>query len=439
MNKKITALILSSIMFLQVGITPEIYAVGNSTINQSNKNIPSTFIDKIKNHGPEITAGIAVGAVTIGAITLALLNKSNSIPFTSEEDLPHIAKEYSNYLNSDNKSDEYNGEKLSLDELKQFRDKLVKILKKEPNVPEIEGPAIVVGDIHGNFEATNAIIKKFEDERLKNSNLSIVFLGDYIDRGPNNVDTLALLFNLKLKYPKNVHLICGNHEYIECGSSRENSLLKECKDKYPKWEQGKENRLKCVTRKQIFQQIFDNLPKAVIINEKIFCTHGGVPFENPNLDNPDCKPALLETIKNTSRGTHYGENSINEQLVNNRLPTYKRLDCEETKEISSAYGLGYWIYTPKAVNNFLTNNTLNIFIHGHDHEIAAKNNGAHIIKIESGEIITLLSDPDFIKKHYGSNPGSFNHNGAFISIDNENNFTIYDIDSNNDITMRLSE
>ncbi len=436
MNKKITALILSSIMFLQVGITPEIYAVGNSTINQNNKNIPSKFIDKIKNHGPEITAGIAVGTVTIGAIAFALLNKPNSIPFTSEEDLPRFAKEYSDHLNSDNKSDEYNGEKLSLDELKQFRDKLVKILKKEPNVPEIEGPAIVVGDIHGNFEATNAIIKKFENEKLTNPNLSIVFLGDYIDRGPNNVDTLALLFNLKLKYPTNVHLICGNHEYQECGSPRENSLLKECKDKYPEFEQ--ENQYKCITREQIFQQIFDNLPKAVIINEKIFCTHGGVPFENPNLDNPDCKPALLETIKNTSRGTHYGENSINEQLVNNRLPTYKRLDCEKTKEISCAYGWGYWIYTPKAVNEFLKNNGLNMFIHGHDHEIAAKNNGTHIIKIENSEIITLLSDPDFVKKHYGSNPDSFHHKGAFISIDNENNFTIYDIDSNN-ITKRLSE
>lgn len=436
MNKKITALILSSIMFLQVGITPEIYAVGNSTINQSNKNIPSKFIDKIKNHGPEITAGIAVGAVTIGAITLALLNKSNSIPFTSEEDLPHIAKEYSNYLNSDNKTNEYNGKKLSLDELKQFRDKLVNILKEEKSVPEINGPAIVVGDLHGNFEATNAIIKKFENEKLTNPNLSIVFLGDYIDRGPNNVDTLALLFNLKLKYPTNVHLICGNHEYIECGSSRENSLLKECKDKYPEFEQ--ENQHQCITREQIFQPIFDNLPKAVIINKKIFCTHGGVPFENPNPDDHNCNPVSLEAIKNTSRGTK-DENSINEQFVNNRLPQYAKLDCKGAKEELCFPSLGYLIYTPKAVNEFLKNNGLNMFIHGHDHEIAAKNNGAHIIKIESGEIITLLSDPDFVKKHYGSDPDSFRHKGAFISIDNENNFTIYDIDSNNDITMRLSE
>ena len=433
MNKKITALILSSIMFLQVGITPEIYAVGNSTINQSNKNIPSKFIDKIKNHGPEITAGIAVGTVTIGAIAFALLNKPNSIPFTSEEDLPRFAKEYSDHLNSDNKSDEYNGEKLSLDELKQFRDKLVKILKKEPNVPEINGPAIVVGDLHGNFESTYAIIKKFEDERLTNPNLSIVFLGDYIDRGPNSIETLALLFNLKLKYPNNVHLICGNHEYQECDILRENSLFKECKDKYPEFEQ--ENQCKCITREQIFQQIFDNLPKAVIINEKIFCTHGGVPFKNPNPNDSDCKPALLEAIKNTSRGTHDGKNSINEQLTHNYLSTRKN-----TEQLSCLSLMDrYWLCTPKAVNNFLTNNTLNIFIHGHDHGIAAKKNGAHIIKIESGEIITLLSDPDYISKSFGDDPDSFHHNGAFISIDNENNFTIYNIDRNNNITKRLSE
>ena len=428
MNKKITALILSSIMFLQVGITPEIYAVGNSTINQSNKNIPSKFIDKIKNHGPEITAGIAVGAVTAGAITLALLNKSNSIPFTSEEDLPHIAKEYSNYLNSDNKSDEYNGKKLSLDELKQFRDKLVKILEKEQNVPEINGPAIVVGDLHGNFEATNAIIKKFENEKLTNPNLSIIFLGDYIDRGPNNVDTLALLFNLKLKYPTNVHLICGNHEYAESYNPGENSLLKECKDKYPEFEQ--ESKYKCITREQIFQQIFDNLPKAVIINEKIFCTHGGVPFEAPDSNNPDCNPVSLEAIKNTSRDTK-GKNSINEQLTHNYLETRKG-----TEQLSCLPIMSYWRCTPKSVNNFLKNNDLNMFIRGHDHDIAAKNNGAGIIETHNGKIITLLSDPDFMHKYGHSNQPQ--HNGAIIFIDDDN-FTIYDIDSNNNITKRLSE
>ena len=360
-----------------------------------------------------------MGAVTIGAITLALLNKPNSIPFTPEEDLPHIAQKYSNYLNSDNKSDKYNGEKLSLDELKQFSDTLVNILKEEQNVPEINGPAIVVGDLHGNFEFTNAIIQKFKNKRLTNPDLSIVFLGDYIDRGPNSIETLALLFNLKINYPKNVHLICGNHEYEENGNSIKTTLFKECKDKYPKWEQGEKNRTKCVTRKRIFQPIFDNLPKAVIINEKIFCTHGGVPFENPNSDDPNCKPASLEAIKNTSRGTK-DKDSINEQLTHNYLETR-----ENAKEQSCIKFYDHWLCTPKAVNNFLKNNDLNMFIRGHDHDIAAQNNGAGIIETHSGEIITLLSDPDFMHKYGRMN--KFKHNGAFISIDNENNFTIYDI------------
>jgi protein phosphatase len=66
---------------------------------------------------------------------------------------------------------------------------------------------IFVGDTHGDLEASQKIIKEY----LKPGN-KIVFLGDYVDRGPYSKENLDFLLDTKIKYPNQIYLLQGNHE-----------------------------------------------------------------------------------------------------------------------------------------------------------------------------------------------------------------------------------
>ncbi|MBR1647651.1 MAG: serine/threonine protein phosphatase [Selenomonadaceae bacterium] len=67
---------------------------------------------------------------------------------------------------------------------------------------------LVVGDIHGEFERLMSLYEKLNvtDRDL------LIFLGDYVDRGPENVKVLKWIMRESQK--PNVIALCGNHEYM---------------------------------------------------------------------------------------------------------------------------------------------------------------------------------------------------------------------------------
>ena len=82
------------------------------------------------------------------------------------------------------------------------------ILIEESNVQPVNAPIIVGGDIHGKFHDLMELFRTGGE--IPNSRN--VFLGDYVDRGYNSVETLELLLCLKIKYPGHITLLRGNHE-----------------------------------------------------------------------------------------------------------------------------------------------------------------------------------------------------------------------------------
>ena len=69
---------------------------------------------------------------------------------------------------------------------------------------------IAIGDIHGNLAALDDPLVRLIPEL--NGQDTVIFLGDYIDRGKQSIETIALMMCYKIKYPENFFLLRGNHE-----------------------------------------------------------------------------------------------------------------------------------------------------------------------------------------------------------------------------------
>jgi hypothetical protein len=129
--------------------------------------------------------------------------------------------------------------------------------------------AIFVGDIHGESDSLNEILRRtnFTSEGLSSDERGyLVLLGDFVDRGPFSVETLSMLFALKIQFKGNVVLLIGNHELPDVNSRY--GFVDEVMRKYP--HDGNEIYTLC-------NRLFEKFPHAVVTANGIFAVHGGIP------------------------------------------------------------------------------------------------------------------------------------------------------------------
>ena len=158
-------------------------------------------------------------------------------------------------------------------DLKEVCNEVSDILENEDRNISLQSPVYVFGDIHGNLEDLHFFADNMWPLGMGLAAGSFLFLGDYVDRGMNSLECIAYLLGLKLLFPKKIYLIRGNHETRDVNGwvehYGEKCFLAQCEERFG-MSKGKNVWERC-------NQVFDRLPLSAVIDNEIFCIHGGIP------------------------------------------------------------------------------------------------------------------------------------------------------------------
>lgn len=231
-------------------------------------------------------------------------------------------------------------------------------------------PVKIVGDIHGQFYD---LLRIFEYCGYP-PEANYLFLGDYVDRGLQSIEVITLLLCYKLKYPENVFLIRGNHEVETINHAYD--FYTECSNRYSAniWK--------------VFNETFNCLPYAAIIEDRIFCCHGGL---SPEL-------TKVSQIKEIDRFRQLPDSDMIRDILwsdpAQQVEQWKPNDKRNTS----------YTFNATVVENFLTTNNLDLMCRGHQ----AVNDGYEFFA--KRRFVTIFSAPKYC--------GSFNNCGAVMAVDN---------------------
>lgn len=311
---------------------------------------------------------------------------SNFSVNNSSSNLQKLSKTSSNYTNGGNTIDiedliqrlldaGYSGKKsknlcLKNSEIQLVCAKAREIFLSQPSLLELSPPVKVVGDVHGQYGDLIRVFTKCGFPPLTN----YLFLGDYVDRGKQSLETILLLLCYKIKYPENFFLLRGNHE--SANVTRVYGFYDECK------------RRCSIKIWKLFIDTFNTLPIAAIVAGKIFCVHGGL---SPVLNSMD----EIRTIARPTDVPDYG--LLNDLLWSDPADTQNEWEDNER-------GVSY-VFSRTAINKFLQKFGFDLVCRAH----MVVEDGYEFFNDRT--LVTVFSAPNYC--------GEFDNWGAVMSVSDE--------------------
>ncbi|KAG0480994.1 hypothetical protein HPP92_011561 [Vanilla planifolia] len=257
---------------------------------------------------------------------------------------------------------------LSESEIRHLCIEARRVFLSQPNLLQLHAPIKICGDVHGQYVD---LVRIFERGGFPPTS-SYLFLGDYVDRGKQSLETICLLLAYKLKYRDKFFLLRGNHE--DAKVNRVYGFYDECKRRFN------------VRLWKIFSDCFNCLPVAALINDKIFCMHGGL---SPELD-------TLGKIEELERPTEIPDCGLLCDLLWSDPDPKNRGWGQSDRGVACTFGADI-------LAEFLEKNDLDLICRGHQ-------------VVEDGyeffgerRLVTIFSAPNYC--------GEFDNAGALLSVD----------------------
>eukprot|EP00182_Erythrolobus_australicus_P000986 CAMPEP_0185835206 /NCGR_PEP_ID=MMETSP1353-20130828/7262_1 /TAXON_ID=1077150 /ORGANISM="Erythrolobus australicus, Strain CCMP3124" /LENGTH=677 /DNA_ID=CAMNT_0028533789 /DNA_START=45 /DNA_END=2075 /DNA_ORIENTATION=+ len=333
-------------------------------------------------------------------------------------------------------------------------ERVTELCREEPNIVDISQPVTIFGDLHGQFVDLLSAVhhsKDLDASGALRASQHWLFLGDYVDRGCHAIEILAYLFALKIRHPKQVFLLRGNHEsramtfksYVEGISFSQECIVKYSKSLYV-------DMMRC----------FDTMPLAAVItvgreamdvgalmeteaqglirenvhqdvpphgdesdNSKqlrFFCSHAGISpggktiaqlqaidrFREPPLAGPFCDLVWSDPLPET------GVKVLSEK----DLDAFMRIKFQRNEVRGCSWMVGY-----ELVREFLERNDLAGVIRGH--QVAKSGVSFHFSRARDGSSLqypmytTVFSAPNYC--------GQYSNRGAILKINDRGDYLVY--------------
>ncbi|KAL9645555.1 hypothetical protein ABK040_000618 [Willaertia magna] len=266
-----------------------------------------------------------------------------------------------------------------------------KLLRNEKSLFRINVPKdkhiTVCGDTHGQFFD---LLKIFELNGKPSKDNPYLFNGDFVDRGSFSCEVIFTLLAYKLYDPECMYLTRGNHEsrHLNQIYGFEGETLKKYNSQVY----------------ELFQEVFNELPLACVINEKVLVLHGGVGFKD--VDN-----VTLKDIENIDRKRDIPDDGLMCDILWSDPSKVNGLGSNK-RGVSRVFG-------PDITKKFLDNNNLELLIRSHEVKMPG-------YEVEAdGRLITIFSAPNYCD--------SLGNKGAFIRFNGDDmkpQFTQFDFNPN---------
>ncbi|MBO3769664.1 MAG: metallophosphoesterase family protein [Thermoproteota archaeon] len=269
-------------------------------------------------------------------------------------------------------------DKLSKEETISLCEEAYGLFRREPPLLKLSFERIiVVGDLHGDLESCVNALSNFE----KLEDTGIVFLGDYVDRGPYQSGVINLLLDAKKNNPEKVFLLRGNHEtpsmnfsygFVELLIRRFRKEYEEVYDAYLK--------------------VFSEMPFAALFEDSTILVHGGLAR----------RVKSIKELEEAGKGGIEPEDPIIFETIWND-------PSEDVEEFApNPRGPGTYLFGKNALHRFLRENGLKMMVRGH--EPVPSGYGISL----QGSLITVFSC-----RFYGIRPAALVLSGeySFINLD----------------------